>query len=298
VPSATALVRAMVAIAAMCVAATPAGASAASPSAAPSAALGADLLDDIGVEVAGDLNTPGRLVICTSFPRTRFAEFDAQARPFGVDVEIGQGIAIAMGLEADVLDILFEDLIGALEDRRCDAIIAGHFITSARLERMEMIAYRQGTPNVIVRTGDPLALGELRDLCGRTFAVVAGTVYVDLVRGLGDYADRGVNNGCREAGKPEVELREYPTEPEAEYALATRNADAYAGNEAITVDQPDVFQLGPELEHIRNGIGTRKGAQALHTAVRGALGAMIEDGSYLAILDRYGVAGAAVTSAP
>ena len=271
---------------------------AAPPSAAPSPAFGASLLDDLVVRPSGDLITPGRLVICTSFPRTRFAELDAQGQPFGVDVEIGQGIALAMGLEADVRDILFEDLIDAVEDGQCDAIVAGHFITSGRLERIEMTAYRQGVPNVIVRAGDPLASGDLTDLCGRTFAVVAGTVYVDIVRGLGDYAGRGVDDRCRASGAPLVDLREYPTEPDAQNALATRVADAYAGNEAITVDRPAVFKLGPELERVRNGIGTRLGAEALHAGVRAALGAMIDDGSYLAILDSYGVAGVAVTSAP
>lgn len=265
---------------------SPAPATAASPSAG------------LGDGLAGDLIGPGRLVICSSFPRPRFAEHDADGRPFGVDIEIGQELALRLGLEPEVRDQLFETLIDSVVDGGCDVSVAGQFITSARLALIDMIPYRQGTPHVVVRAGDPLADGELTDLCGRTLAVVSGTVHIDIIRGLGDYVGRGVDDQCLQAGQALVELREYPSQEEAEDALARGDTDAYVGNDFVTVDRPADFALGMALPPVRNGIGVRKDTASLHAGLRAALGSLIEDGSYLAILERYAMAHVAVTGTP
>ena len=77
---------------------------------------------------------------------------------------------------------------------------------------------------------------------------------------------------------------------EAEDALAGGEVDAYSGNDFVAVERPADFALSAELPPIRNGIGFRKDAEALGAGIRVALDAMIEDGIYLAILERYDVA--------
>ena len=263
----------------------------ASPSTSPSPSAIAS-----GLEV--DLLTPGRLVICSSFPRVRFAERAADGRPFGVDIEIGTGIAAAMGLEPDVRDIPFEMLIDAVTGRRCDVSIAGQFITAARLERIDMIAYRAGTPHVIVRAGDPRAISGLLDLCGRSLAIVSSTVYADMVHGVGDYAGRGLDEQCLAAGLPAIDLREHDSQGSAEAALASGEVQAYIGNDFVTQDRPDEFTLSVALSPIRNGIGHRVDTPDLDRATRAALASMIADGSYLAILDRYGMVHVAIRERP
>ncbi len=237
-------------------------------------------------------------MICTTFPRPRFAERDASGKPFGVDVEIGQAIADRVGLEPDIRDLLFDDLLDAVENRRCDVSIAGQFITQGRLDRIAMIPYREGTQHVIVRAGNPLAIHELVDLCGRSLAVVTGSIHVDMVRGIGDFAGIGIDPQCRAASRRPVDLRLFPTQAAAEDALARRNVDAYIGNDFVTVDRPTVFTLSAALPPTRNGIGLRRDAKALDEILRIALGTLIADGSYLAILTTYGVQDARLTESP
>ena len=241
-------------------------------------------------EVGRDLLEPGRLSICSPFPRLRFAEMDSEGAPFGVDIDIGIEIATRLGLEADVRDAPFETLIDAVVERQCDVSIAGQFITQDRLAVIEMIPYRGGTPHVVVQAGDPLGIGELVDLCGRSMAVVSGTVHVEMVLGVGDYVGRGIDDLCRTADKPTVELHEYQSQAEAEDALAGGEVDAYSGNDFVAVERPADFALSAELPPIRNGIGLRKDADSLGDGIRAALDAMIEDGVYLAILEQYDVA--------
>lgn len=242
---------------------------------------------------------PGELVVCSSFPRTRFAEYDGDGNPFGVDVEIAQALAEEMGLAADVEAVAFEELIEAVANGgQCDVSIAGQFITSSRLEQIDMIPYREGAPHVIVRAGNPEGIESLDDLCGRGFSVVAGTIYADMVRGEGDYTGVGIQDRCASIGSEPVQLVELTVEADAQGALANGTVDAYAGNDFITVEQPSTFELAFELPRARNGIGHGKELLALDDALRAALRAIIADGTYLQILDRYGAGDAELTITP
>jgi ABC-type amino acid transport substrate-binding protein len=247
---------------------------------------------------AGEYLQPGALLICMPFNRIRFAERDSSGNATGVDVEIGQQIGARLARTAQLIETPFDDLIDEIEQRRCDLTIGGQFITQGRLERIDMIPYRQGNPHVIVQAGNPHDIEELIDLCGRSFAVVAGTVYVDMVNGTGDYVGEGLDDQCASAGAAAVDLREYAVQTEAEDALADGDVAAYAGNDFITQDQPSVYELAVELPIVRNGIGHLLGAAVLDAEVRAALRAMISDGTYEDILERYGVAGVALTESP
>jgi polar amino acid transport system substrate-binding protein len=258
------------------------------PPASASAAAGLD----------ADLIQPGQLVMCISFPSTLFAEYDADGQPFGVDVEIGRALGAHLGLAPGIVDTPFEGLIDAVEQGRCDISIAGQFITSTRLERIDMIPYIEGAPHVIVRAGNQASINELTDLCGRSFAVVAGTVYVDLVHGDADYAGRGLDDQCIAASLPEVDLHEFPNQQAAEAALANGDVDAYAGNDFITTEQPDVFEFAVALPKLRDGIGHRLGLTTLDASLRDALRSIIADGTYLATLQKYGVESVRLTIQP
>ena len=217
---------------------------------------------------------------------------------FGVDIEIGEALARQLGLAAEVRELLFDELIDAVAGRRCDVSIAGQFITSGRLARIDMIPYREGVGHVIVRAGNPRAIVELTDLCGRSLAVVAGTVHIEMVRGTGDYSGRGIDDQCAAASAADVNVIEFPAQREAEDALAGGDVDAYVGNDFVTIDRPADFELSAELPPTRNGIGVRLDAAALSAALRQAFGAIIDDGSYLEILARYGATGLRTTSRP
>jgi len=79
-----------------------------------------------------------------SFNRTRFAERDAEGKPFGVDVEIAQAIAEYTALEPEISELDFDQLIDAVVNRQCDVSVGGQFITQARLEQIDMIRTARG----------------------------------------------------------------------------------------------------------------------------------------------------------
>jgi ABC-type amino acid transport substrate-binding protein len=82
-------------------------------------------------------------------------------------------------------------------------------------------------------------------------------------------------------------------------SLAANDSAAFIGNEAIAVERPTEFELSAaELPRLLNGIGHRLDSPLLDEAIRAGLRTMIGDGSYAAILERYGASSAALTEMP
>lgn len=270
-------------------AATRQPAPAASPSPDPSAAP-----SPAGSDLEAELVTPGRLTYCANLRPGRLGFLDDSGKPAGVNIDLAQGIALRLGLEAEILETPFEALISAVSGGLCDMSISSQHITATRLEQIDMLPYTQGIQHVVVQKGNPAGILRLTDLCGKVLAVQTGSTHVDLVLGRGDHSGAGIDRDCAAAGLPDVDLRVFDDDNDAVEALASGSADAYIGSDFITTDRPTEFELATALPPIRNGIGLPKGHPALTGAVGGALQAMIADGTYLAILERFGVGGLSI----
>lgn len=254
--------------------------STASPSAAASPAAS-------GLEA--ELVTPGRFTYCTNLRPGRMGFLDANGKPAGVHIDLVGEFARRLGLEAEIRETPFEALIDAVVEGSCDISISAQHITRTRLERIDMLPYAQGVQHVVVRAGNPAGIVSLTDLCGKVLAVQTGSTHVDLVLGQGDHDGAGIDRDCAAAGRPNVDLRQFDDDAEAIETLAGGSADAYIGSDFIAFDRPTEFELSTALPPIRNGIGVSKDHPGLRAAVDGALQAMIGDGTYLAILERFGV---------
>jgi polar amino acid transport system substrate-binding protein len=246
--------------------------------------------------LAAELVTPGRLTYCANLRPGRMGFRDDAGKPAGVNIDLAHEIAKRLGLEADILELPFEDLIDAVADGRCDMSISAQHITRTRLEKIDMLPYLQGIQHVVVRAGNPAGIAELTDLCGKVLAVQTGSTHVDLVLGLGDHSGAGIDLECAAAGRPKVDLRQHEDDGDAIESLAAGTADAYIGSDFIIFERPAEFEFATALPPIRNGIGLPKGHPALWAAVDGALQAMIGDGTYHAILERSGVAGLSIAN--
>lgn len=240
-------------------------------------------------DLEAELVTTGRLTYCTNLRPGRMGFRDENGEPAGVNIELAQAIAVRLGLEAEIRETPFEDLIDEVVDGTCDMSISSQHITQTRLEAIDMLPYTQGVQHVVVQAGNPAGIVQLNDLCGRVLAVQTGSTHVDLVLGQGDHSGAGIDRECAGAGQPNVDLRKFDNDADAIEALADGIADAYIGSDFIAADRPAEFELATPLPPTRNGIGLPKDHPALKAAVDGALQAMIDDGSYQAILEQFGV---------
>ncbi|MGH2462173.1 MAG: ABC transporter substrate-binding protein [Candidatus Limnocylindria bacterium] len=248
-----------------------------------------------------ELLFPGKLLICSDLPYPPQEFFDERGEPIGSDIELGQEIARRLGLEAEIVNTLFDTIIESVLSGKCDIIISAQSITSEREQLVDMIPYFRAGQAFVVAAGNPAELRNELDLCGATIATQAGTIQSDLVRGEGDYGGQGLSPACVAAGKAPIRLREFDKDDQAIDALLAGLVDAYfldspAAGYHVLQRRGELELMGLTLDIADQGISVPKERPGLRDAVRTALDSMISDGTYRAILDRYGVGDASIAA--
>jgi polar amino acid transport system substrate-binding protein len=265
---------------------SPAESAAASPSPSPSI---------VATVPSSQLIFPGKLVICSDIPYPPQEFFDEQGNPTGSDIDIGTEIAKRLGLQAQVENAVFDTIIAAVTGGKCDIIISAQNITPDRLKQVDMIPFFQAGQSFVVAKGNPKAINTTDDLCGKAIAAESATTESDYIKGTGDYKGQGLSKACTDKGKSPIDLKEFQKDSDALLALSAGQVDAYFADSPVagyyTVKQPDQFQLSgvPPLQTAKEGISVPKDKTGLRDAVKAALLSMINDGTYLTILKKYGV---------
>jgi polar amino acid transport system substrate-binding protein len=248
------------------------------------------------------LLVPGKLVICSDIPYPPQEFFDNNGNPTGSDIEIGQAIAEKLGLTAQIENSVFDTIILAVNGGKCDIIISAQTINPERQKQVDMIPYFKAGMEFVVAKGNPDNITQATDLCGKKVAAETGTVEVDYIQGTGDYKGAGLNKTCTDAGKAAVDIQQFQKDSDALLALSSGQVAAYFADSPVagyyTVQQPNQFQLSGIIEDVApEGISVPKDKTALRDAVKAALLAIMNDGTYTEILKKYGLEDGAVTPA-
>jgi polar amino acid transport system substrate-binding protein len=242
-------------------------------------------------------------VVCSDIPYPPLEFFDDAGNPTGSDIDIATGIAGKLGLTVQIENSVFDTIIAAVTGGKCDIIVSDQNITADRLKAVDMIPYFKAGQSFVVAKGNPKAINATTDLCGKKVAAETGTTEVDYVNGTGDYKGQGLSKACTDAGKPAIDMKEFPKDTDALAALLGGQVDSYFADTPPaayhTIQHPDQFDLSgiPALAPAVVGISVPKDKTGLHDAVRAALLSMVADGSYVAILTKYHVQDGALTPA-
>jgi len=263
-------------------------------SAAASASASAAAPTPVATVPADELSFAGKLVTCIDIPYPPQEFFDADGNPTGSDVDIANEIAKRLGLTSLIENSIFDTIIEAVNAGKCDIIVSAQNINPERLAVVDMIPYFQAGQAFVVAKGNPKGIKTDLDLCGKKVGAEQGTTEVDYVNGTSDYAGAGLNQKCVAAGKAAVIMTEYTKDSDALLALAAGQEDAYFADSPVagyyTVQQPDQFELsGVTVEVVQEGISVPQAKKGLSAAVVAALKAMMADGTYASILDKYGL---------
>jgi polar amino acid transport system substrate-binding protein len=269
--------------------ATAGGTSAASASSGTSAAPSA-----IANVPSDQLVFPGKLLICSDMPYPPQEFFDDDGKPIGSDIELGQEIGRRLALDVQIVNSVFSSIIPALTGGKCDIIISAQNITADRKKQVDMITYFQAGQAFLVAKGNPQNIKTQQDLCGKAIAAETGTTEVDFLNGTGDYEGQGLSAQCTKAGQAKISVKTFDKDSDALLALQAGQVDAYFADSPVAgyyvVQHPDAFELsGLTLGVAKEGISISKDHPELKAAVQRALSQIVNDGTYLKILQKYGV---------
>jgi polar amino acid transport system substrate-binding protein len=259
--------------------AAPTSAGAAAPSAVPAQAK----VDALAAKVPQSVSADGKIVFGTdaSYPPNEFTGPD------------GTAVAQKLGLTAEFQNSAFPGIIPGIQGGKYELGMSSFSINPERLQTVDMVSYFSAGTAVGVKSGNPDNINP-DDLCGKAVGVQAGTVQVD------DIAAR--NSKCTAEGKPAIQVTELQAQTDVTLALTANRivamlADTPIVDYAVKTTEGAVESVGQPYDSAPYGIVLNKGQTDFAQAVQGAVQSMMEDGTYLTILDKYGVSNGAIPSA-
>jgi polar amino acid transport system substrate-binding protein len=258
-----------------------------SAAAIPSVARDVALAAKVPPAVAAD----GALVIGTdaSYAPVDFTASDGRTI-IGLDIDLGTAVAQKLGLTAQFVNGSFDGLIPGLSAGRYELLMSAFTINKNRLQEVHMVSYLSAGTSLAVLKGNPDNLSVDR-LCGQTVAVQKGTVQV------GDLMERSAS--CIQAGQPAITLQQFPAQTDVTLALTAKRADAMLADSpvadyAVQQAQGQLEVVGQPYATTPYGVVVPKDSGEYPQAVLGALRALINDGTYDRILQKWGVQSGAI----
>jgi polar amino acid transport system substrate-binding protein len=211
-----------------------------------------------------------------------------------MDADLGDAIAAKLGLKANFENVTFDSIIPGMAAGKYDLGMSSFTDTKAREATVNFVTYFNAGESLIVASGNPHNVtGPDLSLCGLTIAVEKGTTEESEVPAL--------SKKCTDAGKKAVTALSTDDQNGANLALTSGraqvgSADSPVAAYAVKQSSGALALAGASYEDAPYGIAVPKADGMLDTAVLGALKDLIADGSYTAILTKWGVQSGAITS--
>ena len=212
----------------------------------------------------------------------------------GMDADLGAGIAAKLGLKATLTNVTFDQIIPGLAGGKYNLGMSSFTDTKEREAKVDFVTYYTAGTSVMVLKGNPAKVAGPDDLCGRKVAIETGTT-----QELVDIPAK--SKACTDGGKKAITPVALADQNAASLAVQSGRADATLLDSPVgeyEANQPDAkFEVaGKSYNDAPYGIAIPKDAGTLKDAVLAALKAMIADGSYKQILDKWGIADGAIDS--
>jgi polar amino acid transport system substrate-binding protein len=208
----------------------------------------------------------------------------------GLDIDLAGEIAKRLGVKITWSETPFAELIPSLQTKRADFIISGITDRSSRRETADFVDYLTTGPQFFVLAEN--AAKAATDLCGKKVGTTRSTSFPIEI-------EKWSKQNCEAAGLAAVQYVPGENSIDVRNQLKQGRIDAAVqGSEtlpyALAQETGKYRIVGEPFAKGYQGIMFRKDDAALREAITEQLAAMIADGSYKAILDKYGLGGNAV----
>ncbi|SDZ09393.1 polar amino acid transport system substrate-binding protein [Micromonospora pattaloongensis] len=257
---------------------------------------GASVATSVDAALAGKvpdaIKSDGKIVVGTdsTYAPAEFLDTDGKT-VIGFDVDLFTAVAGKLGLKAEFVSAPFGDIIPGVDTGKYEIGVSSFTVNDERKAAAQMVSYFQVGTQWATKKGNPAGIA-IDNACGKKIAVQKDTVQVE------DITKR--SKACTDAGKPAITIDQYPGQDQATAAVVSGKDDAMladypVGVYAVTQSNGQLDLLGDQYEAAPYGYVVDKDQTAFAEAVRDAVKALITDGSYKTILEKWKVQGGAIT---
>ncbi len=240
------------------------------------AAHAQDCPADLPLVEAGKLT----MSINATIPPTQY--IDESGELVGLHRELGDEIAKRLCLEPDYKNVSFEVQIPGLASDRWDMINTGLYYTPERAKIMQLVPYRVNALALIAQANNPLGLTGPEDLAGHVVGVE--------IAGFEEKKLRELNDAQVASGLEPMDIRVFNTYGDTFLALGAGQLDAVFAGDSIGTYYQEQGRFTKPVTGLLPGTPSAFATDemALAEAIKGALTAMSEDGTYQELMEKFG----------
>ncbi len=231
------------------------------------------------------------VAIVPNYPPMEFRD-PATGTLTGFDVELGEAIGKKLGVKWTWQETSFDQMLPALATGRVGAIMSGMTDMATRHDASSFVDYLRSGPAFFVQQSRAAEFKDMAALCGKNVGASRRTSFPKEIAAWSD------------AHCPGNPIKFVGTEGSADARTQLKQGRidaAVQGNETlpyVMAQEPNAYvAVGGPIATQLTGLALPVKDTSLQQAVAGALDAMIADGSYQALLDKWQLADNGVAKA-
>lgn len=232
------------------------------------------------------IQSKGYLTVASNVEYPPFETFAANNKTVvGIDADIARAIGKELGVKMRFVNTSFDAIIPGLIAHRYDMAMSAMTDNKTREKHVDFVDYFGAGGAILARTGDKDKYVALGDLCGVSVGIDKGTTEVN------DAAKQSVK--CKKEGKPTIDSQIFAGQNQMMLALQSGQVDAVlvdapSGAATAQHSKGQLVLTGPAYSKSMFGIVFPKSSHQLEKAVQAAVQKIMNDGTYLQILKKYG----------
>ncbi|MFK7791782.1 MAG: ABC transporter substrate-binding protein [Devosiaceae bacterium] len=216
-----------------------------------------------------------------AYPPFNFTDSNGELQ--GFEIDLAAALCAEMEVTCELVAQDWDGIIPALLANRYDAIMASMSITQERMEVVDFSdKYYQTPARFAVRDGSSITATSPADLAGMTIGAQSATIHANFLEDVYSESD----------------IRLYPTQDEANLDLAAGRIDLILADSIVLFEWMDtddgscctfVGDAYSDPDYFGSGVGAavRQGDDELREQFNAAIAAIIEDGTYQEISEKY-----------
>jgi polar amino acid transport system substrate-binding protein len=242
-------------------------------------------------KVPADIKAAGKLVIGTdsSYAPSEFLDTDGKT-VIGFDVDLFNAVAQKLGLTTEWQSATFDSIIPGVTSGKYNVGVSSFTVNADREKEAAMISYFSAGTQWAAKAGVTITPD---DACGKKIAVQTGTVQVDDITAK--------SKACTSGGKTKITIDQYQKQSDATNAVVTGKDDAMLADSpvcayAVKQTNGQLALAGDIYDSAPYGYVVAKDKTDFANVIQQALQALITDGTYQTVLDKWGVSAGAITT--
>ena len=242
-------------------------------------------------KVPADIKAAGKLVIGTdsSYAPSEFLDTDGKT-VIGFDVDLFNAVAQKLGLTTEWQSATFDSISPGVTSGKYNVGVSSFTVNADREKEAAMISYFSAGTQWAAKAGVTITPD---DACGKKIAVQTGTVQVDDITAK--------SKACTSGGKTKITIDQYQKQSDATNAVVTGKDDAMLADSpvcayAVKQTNGQLALAGDIYDSAPYGYVVAKDKTDFANVIQQALQALITDGTYQTVLDKWGVSAGAITT--